>query len=131
MPAAGVLLAAAKEVCVISNKAPLESKVENDFVKGVKTLAALYHIDLKCRKMNGLGYRSWPDRLVLGPKKFLWWVEFKRPAGKGTKAGVLSQGQEDLFEELEHLGFTVYVHDDAQKALQDLEHDLIAHGVLK
>jgi hypothetical protein len=36
------------------------------------------------RKMNGLGHRSWPDRLFIQPPTLIgggddFWVEFKRP----------------------------------------------------
>lgn len=36
------------------------------------------------RKMNGMGYRSWEDRLFLGPWGRTLWIEFKRPGEKAT-----------------------------------------------
>jgi hypothetical protein len=39
------------------------------------------------RKMNGFGFRSWPDRLFLPPerkKRMRFWVEFKRPGEEST-----------------------------------------------
>lgn len=88
-------------------KPPLEAKEEADFVKVLKNCGVAF----KVRKLNGLGYRSWPDRLVLGPEKFMIMVELKRKV-----TGKLSEGQEDLFEELGALGHTVHVFDDGRKA---------------
>lgn len=43
-----------------------------------------YVVDYACsrgiisRKMNGIGYRAWPDRLFIGPHLPELWIEFKR-----------------------------------------------------
>ncbi len=88
-------------------KPPLEAKEEADFVKALKNCG----VDFKVRKLNGLGYRSWPDRLVLGPERFMIMIELKR-----KETGKLSQGQKDLFEELGALGHIVHVFDDGREA---------------
>lgn len=88
-------------------KPPLESKEEADFVKALKKCG----VEFKVRKLNGLGYRSWPDRLVLGPERFMIMIELKRKV-----TGRLSEGQKDLFEELQELGHVVYVFDDGKEA---------------
>lgn len=36
------------------------------------------------RKMNGLGFRGWPDRLFLLPNERVEWVEFKLPGEEPT-----------------------------------------------
>lgn len=36
------------------------------------------------RKMNGAGYRSWEDRLFIGPWGRVLWIEFKRPGEKAS-----------------------------------------------
>lgn len=37
------------------------------------------------RKMNGLGFRGWPDRLFIWPKgNRMEWVEFKQPGEEPT-----------------------------------------------
>lgn len=64
------------------------------------------------RKMNGLGYAAWPDRLFLPPhngkKKFgaiaarRFWVEFKRP-GEG-----LTPRQAEMHVDLKARGEDVY-----------------------
>lgn len=57
---------------------PKEKNIENAVVKYAKAN------DCLARKMNGLGFRSWPDRLFVGPSGLCLWVEFKRPGGKVT-----------------------------------------------
>lgn len=97
---------------------PLEATIEAKFMKLVK------RFPVKVRKMNGTGFRSWPDRLLLGPKKFVMLVEFKRP-----KVGKLSEGQKALFEELEEMRHPVLVTTSAEYAIAELERRLIEHGV--
>ena len=89
------------------NTSPTEAKEERDFVNALKKCGVAF----KLRKMNGLGNRSWPDRLVLGPEGFVLWMELKR-----KKTGKLSEGQKTLFEELEELGHKIYVFDDGKAA---------------
>jgi hypothetical protein len=103
-------------------KIPLEADIEAAFIKGLKTLG----VNLLVRKMNGIGYRSWPDRLILGPNGFVMWVELKRP-----KIGKLSPGQKDLFETMESLGHCVNVFVDAKVAVMAVKAALINHGVLR
>lgn len=60
------------------------------------------------RKMNGLGFRSWPDRLFIPPKQKLiarrpFWVEFKK------HDGVLTKDQARLIAELRARGERVRV----------------------
>jgi hypothetical protein len=88
-------------------KPPLEAKEEADFVKALKNCG----VEFKVRKLNGLGYRSWPDRLVLGPECFMIMIELKR-----KETGKLSQGQSDLFDELFEIGHQVFVFDDGKEA---------------
>lgn len=93
---------------------PLESAIERSFLKKLKE----WDLRFKTRKLNGRGYNSWPDRLVLGPDKFMCLIEFKRPV-----LGKVSPGQEELFDELEALGHHVAIQDQADAALayvQDL-----------
>lgn len=69
------------------------------------------------RKMNGLGFRSWPDRLFIPPrvKKQMvntrgrrFWVEFKRPGEEPTP------DQARQISELRERGETVYVLDNKE-----------------
>lgn len=94
---------------VLRKKPPLEAKEEADFLKVLKQSG----VDFKTRKMNGLGYRSWPDRLVLGPERFFILIELKR-----KEIGKLSPGQEELFKDLSFMGHEVHVFDDGKAAAQ-------------
>lgn len=67
------------------------------------------------RKMNGLGFAAWPDRLFLPPKTaWPWlagkrfWVEFKREGEDPTRL------QAHLHDDLRARGETVFVIDNAR-----------------
>lgn len=72
---------------------------------------------LVSRKMNGLGFRAWPDRLFLPPNMAapwashskLLWVEFKKPGLAPTPA------QARLHDDLLCRGQPVVVIDDYQR----------------
>lgn len=93
----------------------LESSVERSFVRRAEALVC------RTRKLNGLGNRDWPDRLVLGPNEFFAFYEFKRP-GKA-----LRPTQEALRNDLAELGHQVHVFDDADAAVAHLKASLKAH----
>lgn len=54
----------------------LERTIEAKFVKRMKQLGCLAH------KLNGLGNRGWPDRLVILPGGTCLFIELKAPRGK-------------------------------------------------
>lgn len=87
---------------------PLERNVERRFVERAKPLGC------RTRKLNGAGFRDWPDRLVLAPRGVVMLIEFKRPGGRATPKQAL------LHEQLRALGHDVRVFDDADRALQAL-----------
>jgi VRR-NUC domain len=62
-----------------------------------------------CRKMNGLGFRGWPDRFFITKKGNIFFIEFKRPG-----LGVLSPSQEVMILDLRERGVAVYVVNDIQ-----------------
>ena len=71
------------------------------------------------RKMNGLGFRDWPDRLFVrppGPSGFRRpiWVEFKRAGGRPTDA------QAHLHAELRRRGDRVEVIDDRRRFVEEV-----------
>jgi hypothetical protein len=78
----------------------LESSIENAVVKHAKEKGCM------SRKMNGMGYRSWPDRLFIFPNGKVIWIEFKRMGGQATKA------QAELHVNLANMQQTVYVIDN-------------------
>jgi hypothetical protein len=85
----------------LPRRRPLEQPIET-------TATRIITKDLKgiSRKMNGLGFRSWPDRvyLKLGVKRPLW-IEFKRPGEPPTDA------QAEIHKQLRAQGQEVQVHD--------------------
>lgn len=76
-------------------KGPLESAIEKKVVDWAVT-----HLGAKTRKMNGLGFRGWPDRLVLLPMCQELWIEFKRigeeasPSQRNLHGVLRAQGRE-------------------------------------
>jgi hypothetical protein len=66
------------------------------------------------RKMNGFGFRSWPDRLFIPPDQTIkagceaFWVEFKRPKELPTP------DQERVIEDLGKRGEKVFVCDSVE-----------------
>lgn len=86
-------------------KAPLESQIEKKFID-LCTAGGF-----RTRKMNGLGFRDWPDRLILGPNRFFCWVELKRPGEVPTAK------QELMHDMLVSLDNLVIVSDSAEEAI--------------
>lgn len=99
---------------------PLEAAEEQEFLKLLKQLP----VELKVRKLNGLGNRDWPDRMILGPSGFMLLVEMKR-----KQLGKLSPGQVALFAQLSELEHVVHVFDDGKLAAEFVRQALIDHGV--
>lgn len=86
----------------------LEKQIEGKVVKWAREHGIL------TRKMNGDGYRGWPDRLfVLRNGKTLW-IEFKRPGGKESEL------QKVMLDNLRELGHEAHVYSDAVKAIECL-----------
>lgn len=80
--------------------------------------------------MNGFGFRAWPDRLFLPPRRFVnaarskkpsayacsrFWVEFKKLGETATEE------QARMHKELRERGETVYVCDSKESFLNALE----------
>lgn len=69
------------------------------------------------RKMNGMGQRGWPDRLICLPRK-PFWIEFKR------KGESLSKLQVYRIKKLKELGYDIEVHDDPEEAIEAIKRRL-------
>lgn len=82
----------------------LEKHIERPVVEYAKKRGVIV------RKMDGFGYRAWPDRMLLGPEGRVLFIEFKRPGGTTTPL------QAQLHSQLEALGHEVQVLDDVAKA---------------
>lgn len=77
---------------------PRESTIEKYLCKRVRERGG------KTRKINGLGERFWPDRLVVDPVLGMFLVELKRPKG-----GVVSEGQKSRIAEIRKAGGDVFL----------------------
>lgn len=71
-----------------------------------------------CRKMNGEGYRGWPDQLVISPLGNAKFIEFKRPGKYKNPNDGLSINQAWTIGELRNRGCEVLVTDSADDALK-------------
>lgn len=83
---------------------PLERVVEGAVVKYAKGLGVLSY------KLNGMGQRSWPDRMFLH-EGCIMFVEFKRLGEKPTPKQTLNH------EMLRNAGFNVKVVDNKEAGL--------------
>lgn len=95
----------------IRPRRPRESAVENPCCRHARALGFLV------RKMNGRGFRWWPDRLLVGPPVApgTLWVEFKRPpSGPRAKHEEPTEAQAALHAELRARGEEVWVVDSVE-----------------
>ena len=84
----------------------LEHHIEEPVTRYYRNeLKRLYHTEHLDRKMNGMGNRSWPDRMYIGPNKVLF-VEFKKPGGEATEI------QENRLKQLKMMGHAAVMIDD-------------------
>ena len=81
-----------------------EAKVESALAQAVKQHGGI------SRKLNGAGYRAWPDRLVLLPGVEQFYVECK---AKGRRA---TDQQRALHNKLREQGCMVFVVDSVDMA---------------
>lgn len=86
----------------------LEIPEERKFVSRIK------HKNLLCLKINVLGQRGWPDRLIIGPDAKILFIEFKRPDGRGRT----SKLQDYIIGKLKDYGFKVIIVESASEALK-------------
>jgi hypothetical protein len=82
---------------------PLERTIEAAGTRYGKSLGFL------SRKMNGLGFRSWPDRMYVGPG-VVFFLEYKRLGEEPTPLQAWMHGV------LRSAGLRVYVPDTAEDA---------------
>lgn len=92
-----------------------EADIENKFVRMAKAIGC------KTRKLNGMGYNSWPDRLILCPGGAIVFIEFKKP-DEG-----LRPAQAELHSEVHKIGHTWYTCDDADNAMEIVKNAMRQH----
>ena len=87
----------------------LERDIEGAFVKKARALGCM------CRKLNGMGYASWPDQMVLVPGGKVLLIEFKREGEE------LRPAQEDLHTQAKTIGHKWYWFDNWEEPLHLVE----------
>lgn len=90
----------------------LERSIENAVVKYAKKR------DVESVKLNGMGKRSHPDRMLLGPNGGLLFIEFKREGEEPTPAQLY------LHEKWRRLGHEVHVIDDVEDGKDLIDREL-------
>jgi hypothetical protein len=78
--------------------------------------------DCMVRKMNGLGYAGWPDRMFITATGHVFWIEFKRPGYEPTPV------QYALHERLRDRLHEVFVVDDVAEGKKIVEEQLKCNG---
>ena len=91
----------------------LESAIEARAVAKIKKLGVM------SRKMNGMGYRGWPDRLFILPGGKSVFIEFKRPGG------TLTALQAHIHEELKAKDHVVWVCSNADAAYMIIKSEMM------
>ena len=86
----------------------LESVIERRFV------GAMLRIGVRTLKLNLMGNRGYPDRLVILPKGRSVFIEFKKP--KGVAEPAPEALQDYIHKQLRKLGHDVKVFDNDEKA---------------
>ncbi len=92
-------------------RAPLERSIEGAATRHANELGFLH------RKMNGAGFRSWPDRMFIGPGA-VFFIEFKRRGLPPTPQ------QAWLHEILRAAGHRVHVCDSTHAARVALRYEM-------
>jgi hypothetical protein len=82
----------------VKPKGPKERAIEAAFVRWIRPFKNWY-----AWKFSPDGTRGLPDRIVLGPNRTIFFIEFKRIGGKVTPI------QAFIHKILKGLGFDVYV----------------------
>lgn len=85
-----------------------EASVEKGTVRKAKE-----QLGIMSRKMNGLGFNSWPDRMFMVPRR-PFFIEFKRVGEEPTPL------QQDNHSWLRSLGYEVEVHDSTDEAFESI-----------
>ena len=89
-----------------------EAEEEATFVRKARAKGYL------CRKLNGEGFRGWPDQLVISPLGNAKFIEFKRPGKYKNPYEGLSANQAEVIAKLRANGCEVLVTDSANDALK-------------
>jgi hypothetical protein len=98
-------------------RAQLKRKVreKNESVEEKKFVQRARELGWLTRKMNGVGFRNWPDQLCIVSRTEWIFFEFKKVGAKPRPA------QLAFFKELQNKGILVYAVDSAAGAFEIVE----------
>lgn len=97
----------------------LEKSIEGAVVRWAKAM------ELEVVKLNGMGKRSHPDRMFLGPGEKVLFIEFKREGEEPTPL------QLHLHQQWAKLGHKVWVVDNVQQGKDLIYEKLLVEGAKK
>lgn len=89
-----------------------EAEEEATFVRKARAKGYL------CRKLNGQGFRGWPDQMTISPFGVVKFIEFKRPGKYKNPNDGLSANQAEVIQKLQMNNVAVLVTDSAKEALE-------------
>ena len=89
-----------------------ESTVEYRFYNELLKWGVKEGILIEVLKLNVVGRRGWPDRMILWQGEHVLFIEFKRP---GEEARPL---QSYIHQVLRRMGFSIAVFEDTMEALK-------------
>ena len=89
-----------------------EAEEEATFVRKARAKGYL------CRKLNGEGFRGWPDQMTVSPLGNIKFIEFKRPGKYKDPNDGLSVNQAKIIGELRNHSCEVLVTDSSDDALR-------------
>lgn len=89
-----------------------EAEEEATFVRKARAKGYL------CRKLNGEGFRGWPDQMTVSPQGVVTFIEFKRPGKYKSPSDGLSANQAEIIAKLKAHNARVLVTDSADDALK-------------
>lgn len=98
----------------------LEKKVESDLKTSIEALSFELGVKIYYLKLSILGFRGWPDRLILWPNRGIIFVELKREGEEPRKLQVA------IHDSLRKLGFEVGVYDNEQHAFREISQKIRA-----
>jgi hypothetical protein len=101
----------------MSRDNPLEKTIEDSICNKAREQWKLVH-----RKMNGLGFNSWPDRLFFIPGGKPLFMEMKRRGRNPT------EDQARLHDQLRALGYDVVVVDSVEDGMSILKTRMMGFG---
>lgn len=98
----------------------LERQIEQSTGAALKKFCGLLGVDFYYLKLNVIGIRAFPDRLLLWSGANIQFIEFKRE-GQVPRANQLI-----IHKILRRMGFTVHVFDNRDLAVETIKKEILS-----